>query len=88
MMWLGVGDGSAHAAKTGAVEIIKISNLRCTLSVLENEYCSVENRCSVSTFGSLPGEILNQEHRKVERVVPNALRWVRCHRLGEKPIHL
>jgi hypothetical protein len=29
-----------------------ISKLCSTLSVLENEYCSVENRCSVSTFGS------------------------------------
>ncbi len=35
-----------------------------------------------------PGEILNQEDRKVERVVPNALSWIRCHRLGDKPIHL
>jgi hypothetical protein len=49
-MWL--GDGSAHAMATPAVEIKKISNLRCTLSLLENEYCSVENRCSVLTFGS------------------------------------
>ena len=24
----------------------------------------------------------------MERVVPNALSWVRCHRLGDKPIHL
>jgi len=30
----------------------------------------------------------SQEDRKVERVVPNALSWVRCHRLGDKPIHL
>jgi hypothetical protein len=30
----------------------------------------------------LPVEILNQEARKVERVVPNALTWVRCHRLA------
>jgi hypothetical protein len=51
-MWLGVGDGSAHAATTRAVEMKKISNLRCTFSLLENEYCSVENRCSVSIFGS------------------------------------
>jgi len=28
-----------------------------------------------------PGEISNQEARKVERVVPNALSWFRCHRL-------
>ena len=36
----------------------------------------------------LLGEILNQEDRKVERVVPNALSWTRCHRLGDKPIYL
>ena len=82
-MWFGVGDGSAHATTTGAVEMKKISNLRCTLSLLENDYCSVENNVRI-----LPGEILNQEDRKVERVVPNALSWVRCHRLGDKPIHL
>jgi hypothetical protein len=35
-----------------------------------------------------PSTDLNQEARKVERVVPNALSWVRCHRLGDKPIHL
>jgi hypothetical protein len=35
-----------------------------------------------------PREILNQEARKVERVVPSTLSWVRCHRLGDKPIHL
>ena len=35
-----------------------------------------------------PGEILNQEDRKVERVVPNALSWARYHRLGDKPIRL
>jgi hypothetical protein len=51
-MWFGVGDGSAHATMTGAVEMKKISNLRCTLSLLENELGSVENRCSVLTFGS------------------------------------
>jgi hypothetical protein len=51
-MWLGVGDGSAHATTTGAVEMKKISNLRCTLSFLGNEYYSVENRDSVLTFGS------------------------------------
>ena len=33
----------------------------------------------------LLGEILNQEDRKVERVVPNALNWIRCQRLGDKP---
>jgi hypothetical protein len=52
VIWLGVGDGSAHATTTGAVEMKKISNLRCTLSFLENEYYSVENRDSVLTFGS------------------------------------
>ena len=87
-MWFGVGEGSAHVTTTKAVEMQMISKLCTTLFVLENDYRCVENRCSVSTFGILPGEILNQEDRKVERVVPNALSWVRCHRLGDKPIHL
>src|SRR5882757_3101132 len=51
-MWLGDGDGSAHAATTRAVEMQMISKLCSTLSILENKYCSVENRCSVLTFGS------------------------------------
>ena len=40
--------------------------------------------CYMEVFNPwiLPGEILNQEGRKVERVVPNALSWVRCHRLA------
>jgi hypothetical protein len=29
-----------------------------------------------------------QEDRKGERVVRNALSWVRSNRLGDKPIHL
>ena len=52
VMWFGDGDGSAHATTTRAVEMQMISKLCSTLSVLENEYCSVENRCSVFTFGS------------------------------------
>jgi hypothetical protein len=30
----------------------------------------------------------SQEARKVKRVVHNALSWVRCNRLGDKPTHL
>jgi hypothetical protein len=51
-MWFGDGDGSAHATTTRAVEMQMISKLCSTLFVIENEYYSVENRCSVSTFGS------------------------------------
>ena len=47
-MWFGVGDGSAHAVPTRAVEMQMISKLWNTLSVLEDEYCSVENRCTSS----------------------------------------
>jgi hypothetical protein len=34
-----------------------------------------------------PREILNQEARKTGTRCPNPLSWVRCHRLGDKPIH-
>ena len=48
MTWLGVGDVSAHVATTRAVEMQIISKLCRTLSVLENEHRSVENRCTSS----------------------------------------
>ena len=51
-MWFGVGDGSAHAMATPAAEMQMISKFCSTLSVLEKEDYSVENRDSVSTFGS------------------------------------
>ena len=40
-----------------------MSKLCTTLSVLENEYDFVENRCSISTFGQL----LSQEARTTRR---------------------
>ena len=86
-MLFGVGDGSAHAAPTRAVEMQMISKLRSTLSVLE-KYCS--SRIEAAFQHPDPPwrdfELGSQENRKVKRVVPNALSWVRCHRLGDKPI--
>ena len=51
-MGLGVGDGSARATTTRGIEMQMINKLCSTLSVLENAYFSVENRCSISTFRS------------------------------------
>ena len=50
MMWFGDadGDGSAHAITISAIEMLTINKLCSILSVLENEYYSVENRCRVS----------------------------------------
>ena len=42
------GDGSAHAITISAIEMLMINKLCSILSVLENEYYSVENRCRVS----------------------------------------
>ena len=44
-MWFGGGNGSADATATTAVKMQMISELCSTLSFLENDYCSVENRC-------------------------------------------
>ena len=60
------------------------------IQLFENsEHCSVENRCSVSTFGSsLESVSESGSHGRLARVVPNALSWSAAIGLRGEPIHL
>jgi hypothetical protein len=85
VMWLRVGDGSAHAKTTRTIEMQMLSKVCSTLSVLENDHCSVESRYSISTCGPFLKDVKSESEEDGKYCPQCALEWVSCHRLADKP---